>query len=171
MINSSDSPFKFKNEVARETCLSFLMKWQLVWETLIPRQCHGCLKSGQHLQLDKSFTRQKPINGYFTSKIVLFSFQKNRVWFLITYIISDKWIYRKTATLCTLWIFFLPWELLFNGVKKCQCLFYHCILLWNISRFEPFWDNIINLHLNDTICTDKISLPAFLTLSRVVTWM
>lgn len=84
MINSSDSPFKFKNEVACESCLSFLMKWQLGWETLIPRQCHGCLKSGQHLQLDKTFTRQKPINGYFTRKIVLFSFQKNRVWFLIT---------------------------------------------------------------------------------------
>lgn len=84
MINSSDSPFKFKNEVACESCLSFLMKWQLVRETLIPKQCHGCLKSGQHLQLDKTFTRPKPINDYFTSKIVLFSFQKNRVWLLMT---------------------------------------------------------------------------------------
>ena len=62
--------------------------------------------------------------------------------------------------------FFLQWELLFNEVKNAN-VYKIFIIVFNSGTWpaiiEPFWDNNINLHLNDTICTDKISLPALLT--------
>ena len=57
--------------------------------------------------------------------------------------------------------FFLQWELLFKEVKNANV--YFIIVFYSGTCPASSLFGTINLHLNDTICTDKISLPAFLT--------